>query len=316
MTNKDGRAETGLRERRIDAAMQMLDKGVEKILDSESFKRYLAFAARFHVYSANNCMLILLQKPLATRVAGYGKWRGLGRQVKRDERGINILAPVFKTVEDEETGEKSRAICAFKVVKVFDISQTIALPEAEPLPEKPHPETLSGSSSTAAHLMKSLKEMCRTEGIEVRESDDEINIRYPTANALYSPAKKLILLKETLSGDQKTKSLLHEFVHHVMHRDAIRTGVERPLIEAEAEGAAYAVLSYFGLDTSGYSFAYVAHWTENKEVVKSALAKIQEAVGRIIRDLESVYEARIAVKSGESHHAQRKTAETLTPACE
>ncbi|WP_119069981.1 ArdC family protein [Rubrobacter indicoceani] len=300
MRNEDGRAGTGLREHRIGVAMQMLDEGVEKILDSESFKRYLAFAARFHVYSANNCMLILLQKPSATRVAGYGNWRGLGRQVKRDERGIDILAPVFRTVEDEETGEKIRAICAFKVVRVFDISQTIALPGAEPLPEKPHPETLSGSSSTAAHLIVALKKMCRDEGLEVRESDDEINARYPTANALYSPVKKLILLKETLSGDQKTKSLLHEYVHHVMHRDAIRTGVERPLIEAEAEGAAYAVLSYFGLDTSGYSFAYVAHWTEDKEVVRLALVKIQGTVGRIIRNLESMAGARIAAESLET----------------
>src|SRR5215212_5161205 len=137
----------GRRDRRVREAVELLDVGVQRILDGEEFKRYLAFAARFHRYSANNSLLILLQRPNATRVAGYKRWQELGRQVKRGEEGIRILAPIFCTVEDEESGEKARMLCSFKVVKVFDVSQTVPTPGAPLIPEKPRPAALPGSSS-------------------------------------------------------------------------------------------------------------------------------------------------------------------------
>lgn len=277
------------RNRKINEAIKMLDAGVERILDGEEFKRYLEFAARFHSYSANNCMLILTQKPEATRVAGYGKWKTLGRQVRRDERGLCILAPVLRTQEDEDTGEKVQVICAFKAVKVFDVSQTDPTPGAKPLPSKPCPNALTESSETAVTLLAALKQLCRDQGVEVREDDGELNALYPTANALYSPIKRLILLRETSSGNQKAKSLTHELVHHLMHRDAMVIGKERPLMEAEAEGAAYAILSYFDLDTSEYSFAYVAHWSEDKEIVKAALSRTQGVVRTLIEAVETGY---------------------------
>jgi Zn-dependent peptidase ImmA (M78 family) len=99
----------------------------------------------------------------------------------------------------------------------------------------------------------------------LRESDEELDALYPGANGLYSPKKKLILLRETLADDQKAKSLTHELAHHLLHRDARASEAERPTLEVEAEGTAYAVLSYFGVDASSYSFAYVAHWAEQKE---------------------------------------------------
>jgi hypothetical protein len=116
------------RDRKVREAVEMLDAGVGRILDGEEFKRYLAFAARFHRHSANNCLLVMLQKLDATRVAGYRRWRELGRQVRRGEEGIRIFAPIFRTVEDEEGGEKARILCSFKVVKVFDVSQTDPVP--------------------------------------------------------------------------------------------------------------------------------------------------------------------------------------------
>src|SRR5215217_8657166 len=135
----------GRRDLRVREAVELLDAGVERILDGEEFKRYLAFAARFHRYSANNSLLILLQRPNATRVAGYRRWQELGRQVRRGEEGIRrIFAPNFRTVEDEESGEKARILCSFKIVKVFDVSQTDPVSGAEPLPEKPRPSALPG----------------------------------------------------------------------------------------------------------------------------------------------------------------------------
>jgi antirestriction protein ArdC len=273
-------------DRKVREAVEMLDAGVERILDGEEFKRYLAFAARFHRYSANNSLLILVQRPTATRVAGYKRWRELGRQVRRGEEGIRIFAPIFRTVEDEEGGEKARILCSFKVVKVFDVSQTDPVPGAPPIPEKPRPEVLPGSSSAARTLARSLAKLCETEGLELRESGEELDAFYPSANSLYSPGKRLILLRETLADDQKAKSLTHELAHHLLHRDASASEAERPTLEAEVEGTAYAVLSYFGVDASSYSFAYVAHWAEHKEVVKPVLSSIQKTARAIIEAVE------------------------------
>jgi hypothetical protein len=276
----------GRRDRRVREAMELLDASVERILDGEEFKRYLAFAAKFHRYSANNSLMILVQRPTATRVAGYKRWRELGRQVRRREEGIGIFAPIFRTVEDEESGEKARILCSFKVVKVFDVSQTDPVPGTPPFPEKPRPQVLSGSSSEAQALARSLVRLCKAEKLELRGSDKELDALYPCANGLYSPQRRLILLRETLTDDQKAKSLTHELAHHLLHRDTPLSEAERPTLEAEAEGTAYAVLSYFGVDASSYSFAYVAHWAEQKEVVKAVLSNVQKTAHAIIEAVE------------------------------
>jgi hypothetical protein len=107
------------------------------------------------------------------------------------------------------------------------------------------------------------------------------------------------LLRETLGGDQKAKSLTHELAHHLLHRDARASEAERPTLEAEAEGTAYAVLSYFGVDTSDYSFAYVAHWAEQKEVVKAMISNIQKTAQSIIEVVEDgASEVKVAADRG------------------
>jgi hypothetical protein len=145
---------------------------------------------------------------------------------------------------------------------------------------------LPGSSSAARTLARSLARLCEAEGLELRENGEDLDALYPGANGLYSPKKRLILLRETLSDDQKAKSLTHELAHHLLHYDAHATEAERPTLEAEAEGTAYAVLSYFGVDASSYSFAYVAHWAEQKEVVKAVLANVQKTAHAIIEAVE------------------------------
>lgn len=274
------------RDHRVREAVKMLDAGVERILDGEEFKRYLAFAARFHKYSPNNSLLILVQRPGATRVAGYRRWRELGCQVRRGEQGIRILAPIFRTVEDEESGEKARILCSFKVVKVFDVSQTDPMPGAEPLPDKPRPEALRGDSQAARGLGRSLLAYCESEGVPVSEDDAELDAHAPGANGVYLLREKHILLRSTLSADGRAKTLAHELAHHLLHRDAEATEADRPALEAEAEGTAYAVLSYFGVDASEYSFAYVARWAESKDVVRAALSNLQRTVRTIIEAVE------------------------------
>lgn len=231
-------------------------------------------------------MLIMLQKLNATKVAGYKKWRELGRQMRRSEEGLRILAPIFRTVEDEESGEKTRVLCSFKVVKVFDVSQTDPLPGAEPMPERPKPKLLRGDSDAAWTLARSLLAFCGSEGVPVSEGDAELDALSPGANGLYSLRERRILLRSALPADQKAKTLAHELAHHLLHQDATVSEHDRPTLEAEAEGVAYAVLSYFGVDASAYSFAYVARWAENKEVVKAALANIQKTVRAIIEAVE------------------------------
>jgi hypothetical protein len=138
----------------------------------------------------------------------------------------------------------------------------------------------------AITLTRSLARLCEAEGLEVRESGEELDALDPGANGLYSSRRSLILLRETLSEDQKAKSLTHELAHHLLHRDAPAAEAERPTLEAEAEGTAYAVLSYFGVDASSYSFAYVAHWAEQREVVKAVLAGVQRTAHAIIEAVE------------------------------
>jgi hypothetical protein len=274
------------RDRKVREAVELLDAGVENILEGEAFKRYLAFAAKFHRYSSNNALLILVQRPNATRVAGYRKWRDLGRQVRRGEEGLRILAPIFRTVEDEKTGEKARVICSFKVVKVFDISQTDPIPGAQPLPEMPRPKALRGDSEAARALGKSLLSFCESQDVPVTEDDSELDALSPGANGVYSRVEKRIILRSNLSADGRAKTLVHELAHHLLHRDPAATEADRPTFEAEAEGTAYAVLSYFGIDASEYSFTYVARWTESKNVVKTALFNVQKAVHTIIEVVE------------------------------
>lgn len=274
------------RDLKVRKAMDLLDMGVEEILGGEAFKRYLTFAARFHRYSANNSLLILLQRPNATRVAGYRTWRNLGRQVRRGEEGLRILAPIFRTVEDE-SGEKTRILTSFKVVKVFDLSQTDPIPGAGPLPEKPRPKALRGDSEAATALGEALLAFCGREGVAVSEDDAELDKLSPGANGVYLLREKRILLRSTLSADGRAKTLAHELAHHLLHRDVRATEADRPTFEAEAEGAAYAMLSYFGIDASEYSFAYVARWAESKEVLKAALSNIQKAVRTIVEAVEN-----------------------------
>ena len=288
VTNDESKAiERGKqRDRKVRETMELLDAGVEKVLDSEQFKRYLAFAARFHRYSASNSLLILLQRPNASRVAGYKKWRELGQQVRSGEEGLKILAPIFRTVEDEESGEKARVLCSFKVVNVFDISQTRALPGTEPVPEKPRPRALSGASVAAVKLTCSLLAFCESEGVPVSEDDVELDALCPGANGVYLLREKRILLRSAASVDGKAKTLVHELAHHLLHRDVGASEADRPTLEAEAEGTAYAVLSYFGVDASEYSFTYVARWAGSKEMVKDALANIQKTVRTIVGAVE------------------------------
>ncbi len=276
------------RRAKMEAVAARLEAGVEKILDSEEFKRYLAFVGRFHDYSANNVMLILMQRPDATMVAGYRAWQRMGRQVRRGEKGIVILAPKKwkQTVEDEETGEKVVVASGMRgctTASVFDISQT----DGEPLPERPSAKMLTGESTEGMALFQLLMGYVLDEGIEIDFAGAD---RLGGAKGLYTRPTKAtparITLLEGMAADQTTKTLLHEIVHHELHKDAHFGSEARASKEVEAEGTAFVVLQHYGVDSSDYSFADVAGWAADKRTYTAALKTIQRTADALIGRFE------------------------------
>ena len=201
--------------------------------------------------------------------------------MKKGEHGIRILAPVtVRKAEaepvDPEAEDEAQPVTRFRVVTVFDYSQT----EGEPLAQHPCQE-LTTDSERGRWLYSHLLEIARSEGIEV---SDRTTLRH--ANGVYVPGANMIGLKMGLSDDHKAKTLCHELAHALLH---CKTGKPRPEMEAEAEGTAFVVCSWAGLDTSSYSFAYVADWAAQKDgpaLVRRVGATIQKTAGRIIAALD------------------------------
>ncbi len=265
-------------DRRVEEALERLESGVSRILDGEEFKRYLSMAAKFHRYSANNCLLILMQRSDATRVAGYRAWQQLGRQVRKGEKGIKILAPISRTVaEDEETGEKVRALVGFKTTTVFDISQT----DGEPLPEAPRPEELDREEGAqiAQKVYEGLSRFCEAEGVAVCFEESRRG-----DYGSYQREERRITLNAALPATEKATTLAHELAHHLLHVQ--EDGTAKAAKEIEAEGAAFVVCAAFGLDTSRFTFAYVANYAGEPETLKAALERIQGAARRLIEAVE------------------------------
>ena len=281
------------KERKIDEVLKRLKEGVDSIQQSDHFRTFLLTMAKFHDYSIGNLILIMIQKPNATRVAGFGTWRDLGRWVKKGEKGIAILAPCMppkgaKTTPREESdaeesdAEESEAKeerergdirpIYFKVVHVFDVSQT----EGKPLPEFEVP-ALTGEANEG--LFNDVMRLVKAEGVELTfeprpDQDPEIKGMY---------FGKTIWVKPDESRAQQLKTLLHETAHYysegvfqIPRRDA----------ETIAESVAFTIGAHFGFDTGTRSFPYVALWSEDKKVLEANLAAIRKVSAKIIDGLE------------------------------
>jgi antirestriction protein ArdC len=256
----------------VAASLLLLERSVEAIQDSETFRAYLSAQARFHHYSWGNVLLILSQRPDATRVAGYRTWQQLNRQVKRGEKAIRIIAPTHykRKEQDEQTGEDvERQVTFFRGASVFDISQT----EGEPLPEVAVP-VLDGSAG--AELYARLEGVALIEGLRVTTGHESFMQR-PQMMGFYEPATQSIFLREAAQL-QKTKTLAHELAHHFARHE-----LSGPESETEAESVSYVILAHHGLDSGERSFPYIATWSKDKAVLKAALATIQ-AVSTTILD--------------------------------
>lgn len=258
---------------RVREYVDQLDKSVSAIQDSDTFRAYLTAQAKFHHYSFGNVLLILAQKPDATRVAGYRAWQSMDRVVKKGEKSIGILAPLIKKVEDPKSGEEERRVFGFRRASVFDYSQTYG----EPLPEVPVPVL---DSEAGKELYDRLEGVARDERLTVDRGSERFTGR-PNTMGWYDRNRRLIAVRADVSQLQATKTLAHETAHHFAQHQV--SGAES---ETEAEGVAYVVLAKYGLDSGERSFPYVATWAQNKDTMRAALGQIQRLSQAIIGRLE------------------------------
>jgi N-terminal domain of anti-restriction factor ArdC len=226
---------------------------VQALVDGDDWREFLAVATRFHRYSANNVFLILAQRPDATRVAGYRRWQSLGRQVRKGERGIAILAPcVYRAraldhAEANEAPEVARVLRGFRAAHVWDVSQT----GGEPLPDV-QAELLSGDGP--AGLWAALASQVGAAGFEL--------VRGPCgqANGVTDYEDRTVTVRADVDGAQAAKTLAHELAHVLLH-DGVEALARRDLAEVEAESVAYLVCHSAALASDGYSLPYVARWS-------------------------------------------------------
>jgi antirestriction protein ArdC len=241
---------------------QLLDQ-VERLTSSEVWKTTLQVAARFHAYSPNNVLLIAAQRPDATRVAGYRAWAQLGRQVRKGEHGIAILAPVLRRTDPAVSppGEgaqprsvdgdspRRRVLAGFRVTHVFDVSQT----DGPDLPDL-RPTLLDGASPLG--LWSDLLDQVEAAGYAIDYAD------LGEANGRTDFTDHTVMLHTGRSGAQLTKTLAHELGHITLHAPDVRPdGMTRDTAEIEAESVAYVVTAAHGLFADDYSVPHVTGWS-------------------------------------------------------
>ncbi len=277
--------------RKIDEVMKRLQDGIQGILESENYQRYLLTMAKFHRYSLGNIMLIAVQREDATRVAGYVTWKELGRWVKKGETGIAILAPCLppKPKEPEVVDEEEELLkpeprpIYFKVVYVFDVKQT----EGEELPIMEVP-TLTGEVSEA--LWQRLLDYAASQQVPV-SFESQPGLR-PDIKGSFDPLKKEIWIKPDESRAQQAKTLTHELAHHDTEP---QPGISRGDHETIAESVAFAVCAHFGFDTGVRSFPYVALWAKDMEVLRRNLAAVTKVTTGMIDAMEVLPREEVAM---------------------
>lgn len=295
---------------RIKEITAGIEKGIMELFESDRYRNYLTTMSRFHKYSLNNVMLIHAQRPNATLVAGFSKWKNsFGRHVKKGEKGIQILAPTpYKIKVDKEkldpdtklpmlddegkpiTEEKEVTIPMFKVVSVFDVSQT----DGKPLPQISF--SLTGDVAQYEVFMEALR---RTSQVPITIEPME-----PGMDGYFHLEKQAIFLREGMSQVQTVCAAIHEMAHSRLHNYEKMTELaddgetilvpgekDRNTEEVEAESISYAVCQYFGIETADSSFGYIASWSQGKALkeLRASLETINKTSSELISGIERHY---------------------------
>ena len=300
-------AENQTNKERLKEITDGIEQGIKELFESDRYRQYLSVMSRFHRYSVNNTMLIYMQRPDASLVAGFQKWKNqFGRHVKKGERGITIIAPTpfKKKIEevklDPDTKaplldldgqqiveEKEISIPMFKPVRVFDVAQT----DGKPLPHLA--STLTGSVEQYEVFVEALR----------RSAPVPISFAAIASNTdgYFSPADQSITIREGMSEVQTICAMVHEIAHSKLHNyekqqaeaAAGKEGAEvikkdRNTEEVEAESVSYAVCQYFGIETGENSFGYIATWSQGKELkeLRASLETINKTASELITDVD------------------------------
>ena len=265
---------------KLRAAHDKLQHAVAEIASGDDWKRMLQVVSKFHRYSFNNHLMIFIQRPDATVVAGFNRWKSLGRHVKKGQKGIAIFAPCkYKTKIEDDSGDEKHVqqIRGFRVVHVFDISQT----EGDNLPDLDavRPKLLDGSAPEG--IWEALAAHAGSLGYEV------IRDQRGSENGYCDFSGKRIAVRPDVSPAQAVKTLIHELGHALLHAEAPVTS--REIAEVEVESVAFVVCDALGLDSGEYSFPYVTRWAEgSKDLVRQTAERAIGCAKEILTRLESL----------------------------
>ena len=289
---------------KVQEITDKLEEGLKELFESEKYKTYLSTMSKFHNYSFNNTLLIAMQKPEATLVAGYKAWqKNFERHVNKGEKAIRILAPAPYKIKEERdkldpvTGEMmfdengmpqkeqvEVTIPAFRAVSVFDVSQT----DGKPIPELEAQELLSTVEGYEDFVQALMNVAPVPIGFEDIPGDSK---------GYFHTEEKRIAVQENMSESQTLKTMVHEVAHSMLHNKEINRddlmeapAKDRNTKEVEAESVAYTVCQHFGIDTSDYSFGYIAGWSSGKDMkeLKSSLDIIRKTASELITGIEGV----------------------------
>lgn len=294
---------------RLKEITDSIETGIMELFESDKYKSYLQTMSRFHKYSVNNTLLISMQKPDATLVAGFNKWRdGFSRFVKKGEKGIKIIAPTpYKIKEEREkldpqtkaplldasgkvqTEEVEIQIPMFRVVSVFDVSQT----EGEPLPTLA--SNLTGNVEQFEVFMESIKRTAPVP-IEIKPLPEDMD-------GYYHMEDKRIAIREGMSEVQTVSAAIHEVAHSLLHSREMEKELQaqqgenpkpikpkdRNTEEVEAESISFAVCSYYGIQTAENSLGYIATWSKGKELaeLRASLETINKTSSELISGIDT-----------------------------
>ena len=295
-----------------------LEAGLKELFESEQYKSYLSTMSKFHNYSFNNTLLIAMQKPEATLVAGYQAWqKNFERHVNKGEKAIRILAPAPYKIKEERdkldpvTGEMmfdengmpqkeetEVTIPAFRAVSVFDVSQT----DGKPIPELEVNELLS----TVEGYEDFVQALMNISPVPIAFEDIPGD-----SKGYFSTAEKRIAVQENMSESQTLKTMVHEVAHSRLHDKEVNQSMDIPVKdrntkEVEAESVAFTVCQHFGIDTSDYSFGYIAGWSSgrNMKELKSSLDTIRKTASELITGIEGAMQELQLNREMEQEHGK------------
>ena len=292
-------AENNTEKQRVQELTDKLEQGLQDLFNSDSYRNYLSTMSKFHNYSFNNTLLIAMQKPDATLVAGYKAWqKNFERHVNKGEKAIRILAPAPYKIKEErdkidpvtqellldkdgnpQKEEVEITIPAFRAVSVFDVGQT----DGKPIPELAAKELLSDVEGYQ-DMIRAVEAISPVP-IELEEIAGD-------SKGYYDREAKRIAVQENMSESQTLKTMIHEVAHSKLHSKEVEQDEQmrkdRNTKEVEAESVAYTVCQHFGIDTSDYSFGYIAGWSSGRDTkeLRSSMDTIRRTASELITGIE------------------------------